>query len=118
MKKLLIALSLVSFSGIASATCYGTGSFQTCYDAQSGNNYQIQRYGNTTQMYGSNPSTGSNWSQTTNRIGNTTYQNGYDSNGNSWNTTRQDYGNGNYTINGTDSQGNSVNQSCFGGLCN
>lgn len=118
MKKLVMILALAFTATTAQATCYGTGAFQNCFDAQSGNNYQIQRYGNTTQMQGSNPRTGSRWSQTTQSFGNTTIQQGRDSSGNSWNTTRQDFGNGNYTIYGRDSQGNTVNKSCFGGICN
>ena len=112
--------SVIFFAVMAStanAQCFGTGAFQTCTDVQSGNTYQIQRFGNTTQMYGSNPRTGSTWSQTTNKIGNTTFQSGRDSSGNSWNTTRQDLGNGNFTIYGNDSNGNSVSQTCFNGIC-
>ena len=118
MKKIALIIALAFSATSAQANCYGSDAFQTCYDAQSGNSYQIQRYGNTTQMQGRNPSTGSSWSQSSQSIGNMTIQRGRDSNGNSWNTTRQDFGNGNYMINGRDSQGNTVNKSCFGGICN
>ena len=111
------AVLLMAVSGAANAQCFGSGAFQTCTDTQSGNTYQIQRYGNTTQIQGSNPYTGSTWSQTTNRIGNTTLQNGRDSSGNSWNTTRQDFGNGNFNVYGSDSSGNVVNKTCINGVC-
>jgi hypothetical protein len=90
MKYLAAAFMFALISTTANAQCFGTDAFQTCTDSQSGNTYQIQRFGNTTQIYGSNPRTGSTWSQTTNKIGSATIQNGYDSRGNSWNTTRQD----------------------------
>ena len=117
MRYLVSAVFFAVMTSTANAQCFGTEAFQTCTDFQSGNTYQIQRFGNTTQMYGSNPRTGSTWSQTTNKIGNTTYQNGFDSSGNSWNTTRQDFGNGNFNVYGTDSSGNFVNKSCFNGIC-
>jgi len=104
-------------SGSSFAGCMGTSAYQTCYDSQSGNNYSVQRYGNTTNMQGYNSGTGSTWSQTTQTYGNTTYNSGTAADGGTWSTTRQDYGNGNYTINGFDSDGNSVNRSCFGGFC-
>jgi hypothetical protein len=81
---LVIAMSLVA--GTASAACYGSKNFSTCQD-NSGNNYTVQRYGNTTHMQGNNYQTGSSWSQDSNTFGNTTLHNGRDSNGNSWNTT-------------------------------
>jgi hypothetical protein len=70
----------------ASANCIGTGSFRTCYD-DSGNNYTVNRMGNSTYMNGYNSQTGSNWSQQTHTYGNTTLQSGQDSRGNNWNTT-------------------------------
>lgn len=109
--KSLFALTLLSLSNLSFAQCYGTDSYQTCYDNNTGNQYNISRYGNTTQVDGYNANTGSSWSQTSNTYGNTTYQNGYDSNGNNWNQTIQNYGNST-TYSGIDSQGNSFYKTC------
>lgn len=84
-KVLLAAFMLVSTQ--AYADCFGSSTYQTCYDLQSGNNYTIQRYGNTTMMQGSNSRTGSNWSQESYSFGNTTNHYGRDKDGNSWSTT-------------------------------
>ena len=96
MKKMMSIFAVpfvaLAFSTAASATCFGTGSFQNCYDSNTGNSYNVQRYGNTTQMNGYNASTGSNWNQTSQTFGNTTYHRGTASNGNSWNSTQQQIG--------------------------
>ena len=92
MKRFAFAALLAATSINASANCVGTNSFQTCYDYQSGNQYDIQRFGNTTIMEGSNPRTGSRWTQESTTYGNTTYHDGTDSNGNRWSTTCQSYG--------------------------
>ena len=47
MKKLIVALSLVSLAGVANAACYGSGNSYTCTD-QTGSRYSVQKYGNTT----------------------------------------------------------------------
>ena len=83
----LITLAIIALSAAsASATCIGTGALSTCYD-DSGNTYTIQRLGNSTYMQGHNARTGSNWSQDSHTFGNTTFHNGRDARGNSWNTT-------------------------------
>lgn len=115
MSRIIPAL-ILTFCIPASATCIGTSSFSTCSDT-SGNRYNVQRFGNTTSMQGYNSNTGSSWSQRSTQIGNTTFNSGFSADGGAWNTTRQDFGNGNYTISGSDSQGNSVYKSCFYGLC-
>lgn len=114
--RLLFAVSaLLLFSAHASATCVGSGSFSSCYDAQSGNSYTINRMGNTTYMQGSNPN-GSNWSQNSTTMGNTTFHNGQAANGSSWNGTTTRIGS--TTIHsGTDSRGNSYSRTCMGGVC-
>lgn len=98
------------FSGAAVAKCTGTNSYSTCYDDY-GNQYNVQRYGNRTIVNGYNKNTGSNWSQNSNTIGNTTYQNGIDSQGNSWNQTIRQNGN-RTTYSGVDSKGNSYYKTC------
>ena len=102
MKKLIVALSLVSVAGFANAACVGSDSFYTCSD-NSGNNYNVQKFGNTTNVYGNNSRTGSNWSSSSTDFGTMTITNGT-TNGNSWNKTDTKYGS--Y---GTDSNGRSFN---------
>lgn len=125
---------IFAFSAMsAHANCVGSGSFYTCTDAE-GNNYSVSKYGNTTQVYGSNSNTGNTWNQTSNQVGNSTYTYGTAANGNSWNTTETRSGNTTYssgvgsngnawngtsttyggttTYSGTDSHGNFVTKSC------
>ncbi|CCN69987.1 hypothetical protein [Vibrio nigripulchritudo] len=88
MKKLLLALTLAfSPAVLAEADCYGSDTFKTCYDYNSGNEYTIQKYGNSTYMEGSNSQTGSEWSQESHTYGGTTIHEGTDKDGNSWSTT-------------------------------
>ena len=94
------ALALIPVN-VAHAQCIGTSSFRTCTDA-SGNTYTTTRSGNMSTTYGSNPSTGSTWSQQSYRSGNMTNTYGTDSNGRSWNSTTTPYG-----TYGTDARGNS-----------
>jgi hypothetical protein len=62
-------------------------------------------------MNGYNAGTGSNWSEHSMTMGNTTYLNGQASNGNSWNETEQHIGNMEIRS-GTDSNGNSFYSAC------
>lgn len=87
MRKLVLVALLATLSNSAYASCVGSSSVQTCYDAQSGNSYTVQRYGNTTSVYGSNAQTGSTWSQQSYDYGHTTQTYGTDSKGNSWSQT-------------------------------
>lgn len=97
----LAALALVTLAVPASAACYGSGSFSSCSDS-SGNSYTINRMGNSTYMNGFNSNTGSTWSQNSRRMGNSTYTNGFDSQGRSWNSTTSQFG-----TYGTDTRGKS-----------
>ena len=112
MKKMIsvfaVPFAALAFSASASAACYGTGSFQNCYDSNTGNSYNVQRFGNTTRMNGYNAGTGSTWNQTSQTFGNTTYHRGTAANGNSWNSTQRQIGGTTY-YSGTDSRGNSFN---------
>ena len=113
-KALLIAIS--AFAAVtANANCYGTGAFRTCTDV-SGNSYNVQRYGNTTNMQGYNAQTGSTWTQNSQTYGNTTHIQG-NSNGNSWNQTIQTLP-GMTIQSGTDSRGNFFNRTCTAFGCN
>lgn len=88
MKRAVFAAGFsLAVAASAQATCVGSGVFSSCYDAQSGNSYTIQRHGNSTYMNGYNSNTGSNWSQTTNDFGSTSQTYGTDSRGNSWTQT-------------------------------
>lgn len=80
----LAAAGAVALASPAMANCSTFGNTTNCYDSQSGNRYNIQEYGDTTMMRGSNSRTGSRWSQRSNTIGGSTYHNGRDSQGNSW----------------------------------
>jgi hypothetical protein len=71
---IIFAISFAPITGI-SAACFGTPGFQTCNDSY-GNSYSVNRMGSMTQMYGNNPYTGSNWSQTSQSLGNMTIHNG------------------------------------------
>lgn len=108
---LLTALSVNTFAG-----CIGTDSFYTCTESN-GNTYNVTKIGDQTFTNGYNSNTGSSWSQNSNTIGNTTYQNGYDSDGNSWNQTINKIGN-TTTYSGTDSDGNYFYKSCNQYGCN
>ena len=105
------SLSLMLASAV-SANCVGTETFKTCNDPQSGNSYTISKFGNTTHMNGYNNQTGSTWSQQSSTFGNSTYHQGYSSDGNHWSVTESRYGNSSY-ISGYDSRGNTVSKSCY-----
>lgn len=101
---------------LAGAACFGSGSMYTCNDA-SGNTYNVQRYGNTTQVQGYNGQTGNSWSQSSTTMGNTTITNGTAGNGNSWNSTTTTMP-GMSTTYGTDSRGNTFSRTCNAYGCN
>ncbi|SDI28554.1 hypothetical protein SAMN04487867_10497 [Vreelandella titanicae] len=119
LKLLAVAAAALTFSGsaLAQSNCYGSDSYQTCRDTQTGNNYNIQRYGNTTNLQGNNPSTGSSWNQNSQSIGNTTYHRGNSASGNSWNGTSTQIG-GTTIHRGIDSDGNMYNKTCNQFGCN
>jgi hypothetical protein len=57
MKKVITIATLAGLLSIgvslpASAGCYGSSSVYNCYDYQSGNPYNVQKYGNSTYMQG------------------------------------------------------------------
>lgn len=108
MKKLATVLALVAYSISAQASCFGTGSLQTCTD-NSGNTYTVNRMGNTTQVYGSGPN--GSWSQSSQTHGNTTFHNGTAVNGNPWQGTTQSIGNM-QIHNGVNSQGQPYQKTC------
>jgi hypothetical protein len=116
VKKAIISLTFLLATFVANASCIGSDAFKTCTDS-SGNSYNVQRYGNTTNVQGTNAENGSSWKQTSSTYGNTTQTTGTAANGQSWNST---------TISspgmtqqfGTDSQGNSFSKTCTQFGCN
>ncbi|HDX8356737.1 TPA: hypothetical protein RQN15_000461 [Aeromonas hydrophila] len=105
-----LSLSILLFSGIASAECIGSDNLKTCYD-EHGNTYTVQKFGGTTYVEGQNSRTGSTWSQQSQQLGNSTYTTGQDADGNSWNSTATKMGSSTI-INGTDSDGDSFTTTC------
>lgn len=109
MRTFLITSALALACGAASAQCIGSGSLYTCSDS-SGNSYTVNRLGSMTMMSGSNAATGSQWSQTSSQLGNTTYINGQ-TNGRAWNNTITTMP-GMTMQSGTDSRGRSFTKTC------
>lgn len=102
MKNTLIALSLLTLTNQAFAGCIGTDDFYTCFDAPSGNSYSVNKLGDSTYMNGYNSNTGSTWSQNSHTFGDTTQIYGTASDGSYWNETITPN-----AVYGTDSSGNS-----------
>jgi hypothetical protein len=112
MKKLFVVALLGACGAVSAQTqCFGTGAFRTCMDPQSGNTYNIQHFGGTTTMQGSNPN-GSQWNQTSQSFGNMNITNGTDSHGRAWNETQTNMGNGSVFRSGTDASGRPFTQIC------
>lgn len=111
MKVLFIAAVLAASAFSAQASCIGSGSFSNCTD-NNGNSYSVQRIGNTTFTNGQNSNTGNTWSQTSQTIGSTTFHNGTAANGNTWSGTSQRIGNTTFNS-GTDSRGNYYSGSTY-----
>jgi hypothetical protein len=117
MRFLLSAAALVCITAQAQVQCVGSGAFRTCTDLQNGNTYNVQKFGNTTTMQGSNPN-GSQWSQTSQSIGNMNITNGTAANGQRWNETQINMGGGMVTRYGTDANGRPFMQTCTQFGCN
>lgn len=100
------------FVNSANADCFGSETMYSCNDIQSGNTYQVNKFGNSTTMNGYNSRTGSTWNQNSSTYGNITYQNGTSSNGKAWNQTIQDNGAFGTTYSGTDSKGKPYYKTC------
>lgn len=115
MRKLLKVLVVLSVSApafvLAQTQCFGGENFKTCTDYSTGNSYQINKWGNTTQVYGRNPRTGSNWSETSQTFGNQTFRRGTAADGSTWNQTIMTTP-GMTQMYGTDSKGNSFSKTC------
>ena len=108
MKRYLAVVVASMLSANVSAQCIGYGAMKSCSDSY-GNNYTVNKMGNTTFVNGSN-SRGT-WSSTSIKMGNTVLQNGTDIDGNSWNQTIYSQP-GSMSVFGTDSDGGSVGTVC------
>lgn len=115
MRTLVLAGIIALTFSTANAACFGSSSFQNCSDSY-GNNYTVQRYGNSTYMQGNNARTGSSWSQDSTNFGNSTFTNGV-TNGRSWNMQQNSFG-GVSTYSGQDSNGDFFGGTCVNGFCN
>ncbi len=116
MRMIPLTMAVLVFSGLANADCIGSDSFKTCND-NSGNSYTVKKFGNSTSVNGHNAKTGSSWNQNSQKVGNTTFTNGYDADGNSWNSTATKVGSSTF-VSGTDSDGNSFSKICNQFGCN
>jgi hypothetical protein len=110
MKRLLVLAVTFLISIGSYAGCIGSESFHTCYD-DSGNSYTVNRLGDSTYVKGTN-SNGESWSQQSQKYGNMTVTNGHDKDGNSWNSTTTHIGSGSTITTGRDSDGNSFSTYC------
>ena len=115
----MLKLSIVFAAAVATlaataahANCYGTAAYQNCYDPNTGNSYSVQRYGSQTYVQGSNAQVGSNWSQSSTTIGNTTYTNGLSAQGQAWTETQMRVGSMTTTY-GTNAAGEPYSYSQF-----
>lgn len=113
----VLLLSGLFFNG-AQASCFGSDSNYTCSDPQSGNTYQVRKFGDSTTMTGTNTRTGSSWSQNSRTYGNITQQDGQSSDGGTWRQTIRDNGSMGTNYSGTDSDGNYYNKTCNRFGCN
>jgi hypothetical protein len=116
MRILILATAVMLASASAHAACIGSGTLSTCYD-NNGNTYTVQRLGDSTFVNGHNSNTGSSWSQNSQTVGNSTFTNGTDADGNAWNMQQQRVGNSTL-YSGRDSDGNSFSGTCGVFGCN
>lgn len=77
-------LPLVVCSSLVHAECVGNDTIKTCTDLNTGDTYTVSQYGNVTESVGGNSLTGTSWNQSSLTFGNTTYSNGADTQGNTW----------------------------------
>lgn len=75
MRTFIATLLLLTASTVAGAACFGSANNYTCNDS-SGNSYNVQKYGNMTNMQGYNASTGSNCTQNSQKYAMTAYIHG------------------------------------------
>lgn len=111
MKIILSIVISILLSTNALAQCIGGNIYSNCYD-NNGNEYEIFRYGSTTEVHGRNTYTGSEWSQESTKYGNITDTTGVAANGNEWNSTRTDLGYGTSILEGVDSNGDDFSYIC------
>ena len=69
---LAIVISFGACTTAAAQQCYGSSSYRTCTTSD-GSTYTTQRIGNSSYTNGYNSQTGSSWNQSTQRIGNSSW---------------------------------------------
>lgn len=123
MKKLLLSLALIAACVAANAGCElsPSGASAKCTDG-SGNAYTVQSNGTTVSVQGSNPTTGSSWSNNYQTDGTTTYDRGMRdekgiSDDKSWDKTIRTTPGGT-TYSGTNSKGLPFQRTCPTHGCN
>ena len=84
--------------------CFGTSASYTCRDNSTGNTYNVNKFGNTTQVQANNYQTGSSWSQSTQNYGDQSNTTGRNKNGSTWQHNTNQVGNTQY-YNGNNSSG-------------
>lgn len=113
MKKsiLFLAMLITCFNVQAANNCFGTDNMYTCTDPQTGNTYNVNKFGNTTQVQANNSRTGASWSQSTQNYGGQSNTTGRDKDGNVWQHNTNQVGNTQH-YNGNNSNGGYYNGSC------
>lgn len=111
VSKALFVFLFMGFPLVSEAGCIGSESFQTCFD-DSGNSYSVNRIGNSTYVDGYNSSTGSSWSQESHSYGTITQHSGVAADGGRWHSTQQQLGGGYQSFDGVDSQGQGFSYTC------
>jgi hypothetical protein len=119
LKRLALSLCVVVAACAAPAAfaqCSGSLSFQNCVD-ESGNNYTVQRYGNTAPIDGEDANADFTANHIAHTNGSTTFVSGMAADGSTWNETITDFGNGTRTIAGMDGHGIVYNRYCTSNGC-
>lgn len=114
LKRLALSICIVSIACAAPAAfavCAGSLAFQNCVD-ESGNNYTVQRFGNTAPIDSEDANDSSTANHIAHTTGSTTFVSGVAADGATWNETVTDYGNGTRTISGMDGHGVVYNRYC------
>lgn len=92
MQTKMFILPLVVCGSFVHAECVGNDTIKTCTDLNTGDTYTVSQSGNVTESIGSNSQTGTSWNQSSLTFGNTTYSNGADTQGNTWESSSTHFG--------------------------
>lgn len=118
LHRLTLCAAVLGFAAhTAFAGCAGSLASQNCVD-ESGNNYTVQRFGNTAPINSIDAQPGSTSNHIAKTAGSSTFVSGVAADGSTWNETITDYGNGSRTISGVDGNGIVYNRYCTTYACN